>query len=94
LQAYPSGQNRQKKNSLKECGFVISALKVTVPFCQKYTPTDCFFGEEEEGKKVNPFINTHLLPEVKKHPSKRGYYATLEINDFASRYLTIDRQKK
>jgi len=35
---FPSGQNRQKKkNSLKEYVFVNSA--------QKYTPTDCFFGD-------------------------------------------------
>jgi len=31
----PSGQSRQK-NSLKEC-------VNTVSYCQKYTPTDCFF---------------------------------------------------
>jgi len=32
----------QRKNSLKECVFVTSALKIC---CQKYTPTDCFFGD-------------------------------------------------
>jgi len=30
---YPSGQNRQKNT------------EGAVPYCQKYTPTDCFFGE-------------------------------------------------
>jgi len=35
------------KNSLKKCVFVNSALKIqnTVPYCQKYTPTDCVFGD-------------------------------------------------
>jgi len=35
--------NRQK-NSLKECVFVNWALK-TVPYCQKYTLTDSFYGD-------------------------------------------------
>jgi len=34
------------KNSLKEWVFVNSALKKnTVPYCQKYTPTNCFLGD-------------------------------------------------
>jgi len=32
---------KSPKNSLKECVFVNSALKC----CQKYTPTNCFFGD-------------------------------------------------
>jgi len=39
----PSGKNRLK-HSLKECVFVNSALKIQCHYCQKYTPTDCFFG--------------------------------------------------
>jgi len=38
LKIKPSGQNRQK-NSLKEYG-----TQIIVPYCQKYIPTDCFFG--------------------------------------------------
>jgi len=41
----PSGQNHQN-NNLKECVFVNSALKIVpVPCCQKYTLTDCCFGD-------------------------------------------------
>jgi len=39
-----SGQNRQKNNSLKECVF-INGTQITVLYCQKYTPTDGFFGD-------------------------------------------------
>jgi len=35
-----SGQNRQKKG----VRFINSALKNTVPYCQKCTPTDCDFA--------------------------------------------------
>jgi len=52
VKSIPVGKNTKKKNSLKECAFVNSALKIqchvvknTVPCCQKYTPTDCFFGD-------------------------------------------------
>jgi len=34
-----------KKNSLKECVFVKFGTQNTVPCCQQYTPTDCFFGD-------------------------------------------------
>jgi len=39
-----SGRNC-RKSSLKEYYLLNSALKKTVPCCQKYTPTDGFFGD-------------------------------------------------
>jgi len=40
----PSGQNRQKKQS-EGVRFYYFGTQNTVPYCQKYTPTDCFLGD-------------------------------------------------
>jgi len=38
-----SGQNRQKQS--EGVCFCYFDTQNTVPYCQKYTPTDCFFGD-------------------------------------------------
>jgi len=40
-----------KKNTLKVCDFVDFGTQNTVPCCQKYTPTDCFFGDLPTGSE-------------------------------------------
>jgi len=35
---------KSPKNSLKECVLLILHSKYTASYCQKCTPTDCFFG--------------------------------------------------
>jgi len=40
---YPSGQNRQ--NQSEGVRFCKLGTQNTMPYCQKYTPTCCFFGD-------------------------------------------------
>jgi len=49
---------------VKEYIFVNSTLKNTVPYCQKYTPTDCFLDDFAHRVVLLTLVTTRLFESV------------------------------
>jgi len=80
----------QPKNSLKECVFCwFGRHSNTVPCCQKYTPTDCLFGDFCPRKARSNF-SEHIVYGVPELPSR--FHAEEKKNNGFVAKVTISQR--